>query len=304
MERKTPARVRTALFVMLLGTLLAFASSAPVSTVVIEYPNGTRSGDLRNGPWIYTASEPGGIRGRVGNLVILADKAVLEAPKGLSMQSAEGQRTATFEGSVVVRRGRVEARGTRLVYRESTGKGTLFGPVTMEQRPERADEDAVILKADAITFNVNTDTSESRGNVHLTSGDQEGFADEVYYEEDRALAIFTSTSGNVRLIRHRDEGELRIEGGEARLLVREKALIVLGGVTLKDGGLVTRGDALYYDDKTGRAIVVGSPATSRDEAKGRSLSAGTLLHDVTKHRVRLYGKPFELPLDRFARQGD
>ncbi|HFB39143.1 MAG TPA: OstA family protein, partial [Oceanithermus sp.] len=29
--------------------------------------------------------------------------------------------------------------------------------------------------------------------------------------------------------------------------------------------------------------------------KGRKLSAGTLLHDVNKHRVRLFGKPFELP---------
>ncbi len=282
---------------LLIVGLLAGVALAAGRVIVIEYPGGTRSGNLRYGPWVYTASEPGGIRGRVGNLEILAKKAVLEAPEGKSMQAAEGERTATFEGGVVVRRGRVEARGPKLVYREATGVGKLFGPATMVQHPAKEGEDPVRVEArDYLAFDVDDDTSESRGRVRLESGPQEGFAEEVYYEEERTLAIFRTPGGRVHLVRHREEGgDLVIEAEEARMLAREKKLLAKGAVVLTDGDLVTRGDALFYDDAKGEAIVIGRPAASEDRKKGRKLSAGTLLHDVNKHRVRLFGKPFELP---------
>ncbi len=269
--------------------------------IVIEYPGGTRSGNLRYGPWIYTATEPGGIRARVGNLEILATKAVLKAPEGKSMQAAKGQRTATFEGDVVVRRGRIEARGPRLIYQETTGVGKLYGPATMIQHPSRAGEDEVRVEAqEFLAFDVDDDTSESRGSVRLRSANQEGFAEWVYYEEERTLAIFRTPGGRVRLVRHREKGgDLIIEAEEVRLLVREKKLLAKGSVKLTDGDLITRGDALFYDDGEGRAIVVGRPATSEDRKRGRGLSAGTLLHDVERHRVRLLGRPFELPTKAF-----
>jgi len=292
------AKTKRVLFaVVLLGLALAAER-----VIVIEYPNGTRSGNLRYGPWVYTARQPGGIRGRVGNLEILAQKAILKAPEGMTMQAAKGQRVAVFEGGVVVRRGRVEARGEKLVYEEKTGVGKLFGPAEMVQRPEKEGEDEVRLTAQGfLAFDVDDDTSESQGQVHLTSGRQEGFAERVYYEEGRTLAIFRTPKGRVRLVRHREEaGDLIIEAEEARMLVREKKLLAKGAVVLTDGDLVTRGEALFYDDEKGEAIVVGKPATSEDRKKGRRLSAGTLLHDVKKHRVRLYGKPFDLPEAAFA----
>ena len=295
-------RVRTSRvlgMILLLGLALAAGR-----VIVIEYPNGTRSGNLRYGPWVYTAREPGGIRGRVGNLEILATKAILKAPEGMTMQAAEGQRVAIFEGEVVVRRGRVEARGKKLVYEEKTGVGKLFGPAEMVQHPEKEGEDEIRLTAkDYLAFDVDDDTSESRGQVHLVSGRQEGFAEEVYYEEGRTLAIFRTPDGRARLVRHReDAGDLVIEAEEVRLLVREKKLLAKGKVVLTDGDLVTRGEALFYDDEKGEALVIGKPAVSEDQKKGRKLSAGTLLHDVNKHRVRLYGKPFQLPEAEFEPQ--
>jgi len=281
---------------LLLGLALAAGR-----VIVIEYPNGTRTGDLRYGPWVYTANEPGGIRGRVGNLEILATKAVLKAPPGMTMQEAKGRRVAVFEGEVVVRRGRVEARGPRLVYEEETGVGKLFGPAEMVQHPEKEGEDEVRLTARAyLAFDVDDDTSESKGEVHLVSGNHEGYAESVYYEEGRTLAVFKTPGGRVKLVRHREEGgDLVIHAEEVRMLVREKKLLALGAVTLIDGDITTRGEALFYDDAKGEAIVIGKPAVSEDK-KGRRISAGTLLHDVNKHRVRLYGRPFELPEEEFA----
>ncbi len=295
-----PANVKR----MLLGLLFLVPLALAGRVIVIEYPNGTRSGNLRYGPWVYTASEPGGIRGRVGNLEITASKAVLKAPKGKSMQAAEGERVATFEGGVVVRRGRLTAKGPRLVYREATGVGELYGPAEMVQAPAKKGQDEVRVEAQKVmAFDVDDDTSESRGEVRLKSGDQEGRAEIVYYEEGRALAVFSTPGGRVRLVRHRkDEGDLVIEAEEARMLAHEKKLLATGNVVLTDGDLVTKGEGLYYDDETGEAIVVGKPAVSEDPKKGRKLSAGTLLHDVKKHRVRLYGKPFALPLRTFAKK--
>ncbi|AEB12094.1 OstA family protein [Marinithermus hydrothermalis DSM 14884] len=297
-------RSRVMLFLMT-GLLAAGLAASGGRILTIKY-DGTRSGNLRFGPWTYESSRPDGVHGQVGDLEIFAPRAVLEAPEGKSMQEAEGERTATFEGEVVVKRGRVTARGPRLVYSEATGVGVLEGPAEMRQEPAREGEDPVEVQADKMTFDVDADVSTSEGSVRLTSGNQEGTADLVYYEEERGLAVFSMREGTVTLVRRRsgEQGDLVIQAREVRSLTREKQLIATGGVTLVDGEITTTGDALYYDDNEGTAIIIGSPAVSKNAAEGLTLSAGTLLHDVKKHRVQAYRKPFELPEATFAKQGE
>jgi len=191
---------------VLLGMALVFAAS---EVRVIRVEGGRLSGDLRYGPWVFE----GEVRGRVKDLTILAPKATLIAPKGKTMQEAEGEREARFEGGVVVRRGRVEARGPALVYRESTGEGVLLGPARMRQEPKPG-EDPVEVEAARMTFQVDTDTSTSE-NALLKSGNQEGRAGLVYYEEERGLAVFTDPK-EVVLVRKRKDGDLRIRAKEVR----------------------------------------------------------------------------------------
>lgn len=77
---------------VLLGMALVFAAS---EVRVIRVEGGRLSGDLRYGPWVFE----GEVRGRVKDLTILAPKATLIAPKGKTMQEAEGEREARFEGA-------------------------------------------------------------------------------------------------------------------------------------------------------------------------------------------------------------
>ena len=128
---------------VLLGMALVFAAS---EVRVIRVEGGRLSGDLRYGPWVFE----GEVRGRVKDLTILAPKATLIAPKGKTMQEAEGEREARFEGGVVVRRGRVEARGPALVYRESTGEGVLLGPARMRQEPKPGEDPVEVEAAEAV----------------------------------------------------------------------------------------------------------------------------------------------------------
>ena len=239
-------RSRAMLFLMV-GLMAAGLAASGGRILTIKY-DGTRSGNLRFGPWTYESTRPDGVRGQVGDLEILAPRAVLEAPEGKSMQEAEGERVATFEGGVVVKRGRVTARGPRLVYSEATGTGVLEGPAEMRQEPAREGEDPVEVRADTMTFDVDADVSTSEGSVRLTSGNQEGTADLVYYEEERGLAVFSmrEATGTVTLVRRRsgEEGDLVIQAREVRSLTREKQLIATGGVTLVDGEITTTGDAL------------------------------------------------------------
>ncbi|WP_457631487.1 LptA/OstA family protein [Oceanithermus sp.] len=292
---------RKHLLLFLLALLALALAAAPTRIIKISYLEGKRSGNLRYGPWIYESNKPDGIIGTVGDLEIRARKAVLEAPEGKSMQAAEGERKATFEGGVTVLRGRLTATGPRLVYSESTGLGVLSGPAQMHQKPAKEGQDPVDVSAQEMSFNVDTDISTSTGSVKLTNGNQEGYADSVYYEEERGLAVFTMKEGRVKLVRKRDSGDLIIYAPEVRSLTREKKLIATGGVELVDGDLVTSGDALYYDDETGEAIVVGKPARSVNKKEGFKTSGGTLLHNVKKHRVQVYRKGFEMPLEEFKK---
>ncbi|MGQ9511490.1 MAG: LptA/OstA family protein [Thermaceae bacterium] len=278
---------------VLLVLLVLFALAAG-NVRVIRVEGGRLSGDLRYGPWTFE----GGVVGRVKDLTIRAPKAQLIAPPGKTMQEAEGEREARFEGGVVVERGRVRAEGPSLLYRESTGKGELKGPAGMRQEP-RPGEDPVEVSASLMTFEVDTSISTSRM-ATLKSGNQEGRAQEVYYEEDKGLAVFTDPK-EVVLIRRRPGGDLVIRAKEVRSLTGPKKLMATGGVTLQDGDLITRGDSLFYDDATGEAIVLGRPARSENKKEGFSLSGATLQHNVNRHQVRLYPKAFRLPREEFRK---
>lgn len=280
------------LWLSLLGVALAASGVR-----VIQVEGGRLSGDLRYGPWTFE----GEVRGRVKDLVIRAPKATLTAPKGKTMQEAEGEREARFEGGVVVRRGRVEAQGPSLVYRERTGEGELLGPARMRQEP-RPGEDPVEVEAARMTFQVDTDTSTSEG-ARLRSGQQEGRAGFVYYEEEKGLAVFSDPK-EVVLVRKRKEGDLVIRAKEVRSLTGPKRLIATGGVRLQDGDLVTTGESLYYDDTTGEAIVLGRPAVSENKKEGFRLSGSTLQHNVNRHQVRVYGRAFRLPVEEFKKLGE
>ncbi len=264
---------------------------------VIQVEGGRLSGDLRHGPWTFE----GEVRGRVKDLEIRSPKATLTAPKGKTMQEAEGEREARFEGGVVVRRGRVEARGPVLVYREKTGEGELLGPARMRQEPKPG-EDPVEVEASRMTFQVDTDTSSSE-NALLKSGNQEGRAAFVYYEEEKGLAVFTDPK-EVVLTRKRKDGDLVIRAKEVRSLTGSKKLIATGGVRLQDGDLVTTGESLYYEDTTGEAIVLGRPAVSENKKEGFRLSGNTLQHNVNRRQVRVYGKEFRLPVGEFRKLGE
>jgi len=284
--------VKRMTLLLLLGVALAASGVR-----IIQVEGGRLSGDLRYGPWTFE----GGVRGRVKDLEIQAPRATLTAPRGRTMQEAEGEREARFEGGVVARRGRVEARGPALVYREKTGEGELLGPARMRQEPKPG-EDPVEVEASRMTFQVDTDTSTSE-NALLRSGNQEGRAGFVYYEEEKGLAVFTDPK-EVVLLRKRREGDLVIRAREVRSLTGSKKLIATGGVRLQDGDLVTAGDSLYYEDNTGEAIVLGRPAVSENKKEGFRLSGSTLLHNVNRHQVRVYGRAFRLPLEEFRKLGE
>ena len=289
-------RVEAAL--VLFGVLALAAGD--VRVITIEYPEGTRSGNLRTGPWIYESEKPDGIQGQVEELQILSSRAVLRAPEGMSMQEAEGNRVAEFTGGVTVKRGRVSATGPSLSYEEATGVGVLQGPAQMVQAPSDADDDPVEVQASMMAFDVDSDVSRSQGQVKFKSGPQEGQAERIYFEEERELAILTTPGGRVELVRRRPEGDLRIQAGEVRSLTDSGRLVATGGVVLIDGDLTTKGEGLSYDDNTGEAFVVGNPAQSTSEEEGVEISAGTLRHDVNEHRVELYSQPYDLPLAEFT----
>lgn len=287
------------LLLLALVMALAIAQGNKSRVIKVEAPEGKVSGNIRNGPLTFESSKPGGVVGKVKDLTILSTKAVLVAPEGKSIQD-EGERTATFDGTVQVKRDRMTANGPKLTYKEATGLGVLEGASTMRQEPKDGKGDPVEVAAPKMTFEVDTNISTSSGGVTLKNGKQEGRSDSVYYEEDRALAIFTDDK-QVILTRKREDGDLVIRAKEIRSLTDDKRLWGSGGVTVTDGDLVTTGDAVLYDDKTGIAIVVGKPARSENAKEKFKVSSGTLEHNVNRHRVVAYSKPFSIPVGDFQK---
>lgn len=246
--------------------------------ITITYDGGTRnSPDLRYGPYLYEHPNPDGIVAQVSNLTIYTQRGELRAPEGVLIGEAEGQREASFDGGVRVERGRLTATGTTLNYSEATGRGVMPERTEITVAPEAEDDDEVLIATDEVTFDVDTDTSVSRGNVTLTSGTQSGEAEELTYEEGRDLAVLVSTEGQVTVQRRNDDGTfLTITADEVRVLTAEDTLLGVGNVTIVDGDTTTTGDTVFYDDAASRAEVIGNPAVSVDEAFGSRVSGGRL----------------------------
>ncbi|HEU4740993.1 MAG TPA: LptA/OstA family protein [Meiothermus sp.] len=287
----------------LLCLMLVVAQSNNVRVITIDSPNGgTVSGNPRMGPLTFENPKPGGVVGKVKDLQITSSKATLEAPQGKTLDESKGERTATFVDNITVKRDRMTATGPKLVYSEKTGQGVLDGPAKMRQEPKDKDGDPVEVAASKMTFDVDTDISTSEGAVSLKNGRQEGKSDTVYYEEKRGLAIFNDKE-QVVLTRRRTDGDLVIRAKEVRSLTEDKRLIATGGVTLVDGNITTTGASLSYDDKTGIAFITGS-ARSENKKEGLTITGNTLQHNVNKHIVVNYTKPYQLPVADYKRSGE
>lgn len=254
--------------VLLSVLVLASAQDAPdlqERIITITYDGGNRSSpDLRFGPYEYTHPDPEGLVATVSNLTIYGSEATLEAPQGVMIADAEGQRQASFAGGVRVERGRLRATGPELDYDEATGLGTLERDVDIlvEPPPERADQGDVTITANSVTFDVDTDVSTSRGDVLLINGNQRAEAQELIYEEARDLAKLSSSGQQVRAVRQNDDGELIIVADEIRTLTQTDGLLAVGNVIIVDGPIRSTGDVVFFDDASDRAEIVGSPATS------------------------------------------
>ncbi|MDX2008442.1 MAG: LptA/OstA family protein [Meiothermus sp.] len=291
--------------------VLVVAQSKEQRVINISAPDGSRSGNLRNGPWTFDGGKPGGVIGRVKDLTINSTKATLSAPDGKTMQEAEGQRVATFDGNIAVKRDRMTATGPKLTYRESDGKGILEGNARMMQQPRKQGDDPVEVNAPTMTFEVDTNISTSSGGVSLKNGNQEGRSDQVYYEEDKALAIFNDDQEVVLVRKRQGKGDLTIRAKEIRSLTDDKRLLATGGITLVDGDITTTGAQVLYNDNTGIAIVtagrVGSqnvPARSVNAKERSNLQGNALQHNVNRSQVQALSQRPTLPVNDFKKIGE
>lgn len=246
--------------------------------ITISYDGGTRnSPDLRYGPYVYEHPEPDGIRANVSNLEIFAQRGELRAPGGVLIAEAEGEREANFTGGVRVERGRLTATGPALNYSEATGRGVMPERTAIVVEPADAEDDVVNIGTDEVTFDVDTDTSVSRGNVTLENGAQDAEAQELIFEEERDLAVLSDETAQAVARRENDDGtSLTITADEIRVLTGTDVLLATGNVSIVDGDITTTGDTVYYDDAASRAEVIGNPAVSVDEAFGSTIRGGRI----------------------------
>lgn len=245
--------------------------------ITISYDGGNRtSPDLRFGPYFYSHPEPEGIVAEVSNLTIFAQQAQLQAPEGVLIAEAEGQREASFEGGVRVARARLTATGSSLNYSEASGLGIMPERADIRVLPARAGDDITEIQADEVTFDVDTDVSLSRGAVTLVSGRQSAEAEELVYEEGRDLARMRSEGLQVTARRQGDNGELLIIADTLRVLTNEDQLLAIGNVTIIDGDIESTGDMVFFDDSVSRAEIFGNPAVSVNRAQGVTISGERL----------------------------
>ncbi|MBW6455978.1 MAG: hypothetical protein K0A98_08815 [Trueperaceae bacterium] len=252
--------------------------------ITIDSSGGTQSGNLRFGPIVYQHPEPDGVVATVSNLTIRGPRAELTAPEGELIAQAQGRRDAVFDGGVVVTRGRLTAVGATLRYAEATGLGVLAGidgaRVEVRIAPAQEGEPEVIIDAERVTFDVDTDTSVSEGEVRLLNGDQAARAERLEYEEDANLGVL-SGSDRPEVVRTADDGgELRIVADEIRVLTDISALYAVGGVRVEDGDITSEGDEVFYDDEEEVAEVLGDPAIAVDEGAGVRLETARVRQDV------------------------
>ena len=296
--------------VLLLSALLgtALASVTATGDRILRFETGAQfQGDLRNGPYNYTAKPGATIRVTVGKISIEAPASVLKAPTGTSMADAEGKRTADFSGGVNVVRGRLNAKGSVLAYSEATGQGVLTGTPSAVFKPEKTTDDPVSIAATSMSLDVDTNTSTSTGNVKLVSGNQTGRADRVVFDETKELGQLT---GNMTLNRAATAKakELNVVGTEARILTKGKLLYITGKVKLTQGTTTTTGDAVYYDDAKNVAYVVGN-AVSMDSKNGTTVKArpaatGALEQRTDLGRVRALSSGYTIPTAQFKLSGE
>ncbi len=261
--------------------------------ITITYDGGTRnSPDLRYGPYVYEHPRPDGIRANVSNLDIFAQRGELRAPDEVLIAEAEGEREASFTGGVRVERGRLTATGPGLEYSEATGRGVMPQKPAIVVEPAEEGGDVVNIETDEVTFDVDTDTSVSRGNVTLTSGNQDAQAQELTFEEARDLAVLSSGGEQVTVRRRNDDGTfLTITADGVRVLTGQDTLLGRGNVTIVDGDITTTGDTIFYDDETSRAEVIGNPAVSVDTAFGSRITGGRIEQRTDTDLVRQLSDP-------------
>ncbi len=274
--------------------------------ITIDSSGGTQSGNLRFGPIVYEHPEPDGIVATVSTLTIRAPRAELRAPDEVLLSQAQGQREADFDGGIVVTRGRLSATGERLAYSEATGLGVLSGSATVVIAPATEGEDEVVITAEQVVFDVDTDISVSEGSVLLVNGDQTAEAERLLFEEARDLGQLTSEDGRALVTRQGDEGPLTIEADEIRVLTELKALYAIGDVVVVDGPITSRGDVVFYDDDEEVAEVLGAPALAVDESAGVRLETDRIRQDVRFRFVEAIDAtvPTTYSADQFALTGE
>lgn len=292
--------------ILLTAALLTSALAAQVDRVLRFDTAAMVQGNLRSGPINYTGKDGGPVKASVNNINIAATSAVLTAPVGSTLAEAEGKRTATFSGGgadVNVVRGRLTAKGGQLAYSEATGQGVLTGSPSAVFVPEKKDDgDPVNIKAAQMSLDVDNNVSTSTGNVQLVSGTQTGKADKLVFDEDKEIGVLTGAPSMSRAATAKQK-ELLIVGDEARVATKGKLLYVKGKVTLTQGSIVTKGDAVYYDDKKNTAYVVGN-AVSVDSKSGQKLSARVLLQRTDLARVSQLSGNYQIPVQNFKLSTD
>jgi len=248
--------------------------------ITIDSSGGTQSGNLRFGPIVYEHPEPDGVVATVSTLTIRGPRAELRAPEGALIGQSQGLRDATFDGGVVVTRGRLTATGASLRYSEATGLGVLEGDAQVRVAPASEGEREVLITALSVTFDVDTDTSVSEGDVVLLNGDQSAFAERLEYEETAGLGVLSGTERPEVTRTAEDGGLLRIVADEIRVLTDLAALYAAGSVEVVDGDVRSTGDEVFYDDEQEVAEVLGNPAVAVDSAAGVRLETARVRQDV------------------------
>jgi len=261
----------------------AQADASDNRIITIDGSGGTQRGNLRSGPIIYEHPDPQGIRATVSTLTILGSFVELSAPEGTSI-SRGGQRVARFQGGVDVERGRLTATGPDLEYDEATGLGVLGQQASVTVAPTEDGDEPVLITADQVAFDVDTDRSTSTGGVHLINGNQTADADQLVFEEDTNLGVLTSTDGQAVITRLDEDGStMTITADEIRVLTDVNRLYASGNVTVVDGSITSTGAVVFFDDETGIAEVIGdsaNPARSVDADSGASLVTDRIKQDI------------------------
>lgn len=107
--------------------------------------------------------------------------------------------------SVTIYQDRTTIDGSRFLYDNSTGLGTLEGPVTLE-RIAKEDSPALTATSESLEFNVDEDVTTLIGNVQVVSEDRVSEAESLVYNEEAGIAILYGDPARSRM------GEDVVEG--------------------------------------------------------------------------------------------